>query len=148
MDAPLNRHGSEKFDQLFEQNTAEPGSLGEIVDKHAGDAVFFLDDDEGVRGADGGIGDFIPEMNSSNEDDGWDISGDDDDDGLSDEAVSTVDITGTAQGVARGFGSHLPIDLGAGGFQIKQMPDRMLPKNTPNAPGPGEELDDYDEPSA
>ncbi len=31
-----------------------------------------------------------------------------------------VDITGTATGIARGMATHLPQDLGAGGFQIEE----------------------------
>jgi hypothetical protein len=151
MEAPLNRHGSEKFDKLFEQNTAEPGSLSDIVDKHAGDAIFLSDsDDGGAKGADAGLADFVGEMNMRSEENDWEEVVDNwesvDDDAITSEAVSGVDITGTAQGVARGFGSHLPLDLGADGFQIKSMPNELGRGARHDALKPGEELDDYDDP--
>ena len=137
----LDRHGSEEFNELFEENTAEPGTLAEIVDKHAGDALFLSDEKDGsVRGADGGYSDIITELGPLDPDDDWEES---DDDTLSGDAIAGVDITGTAPGVARGFGSHLPLDLGAGGFQIEDIPDRALPNM--HRPQADEELDDYDD---
>ena len=137
----LNQHGSEKFDELFEENTGEPGSLAEIVDKHAGDAIFLSPLSDGdVKGADGGLGDLVGEMEPSDPDDNWEEG---DDDRLSSDAIAGVDITGTAAGLARGFGSHVPLDIGSGGFQIEEIPDRALPNR--NRPAPGEELDDYDD---
>ncbi len=137
----LNQHGSEKFDELFEENTGAIGDLSDIVDKHAGDAVFLGGINDGsVKGADGGEADFIGEMNSSDPDD---FDEERDDDSLSGQAASDVDITGTAAGIARGFGSHVPLDIGSGGFQIEEIPDRALSHLGRTLPD--EELDDYDD---
>jgi hypothetical protein len=46
-----------------------------------------------------------------------------------------VDITGTVTGVDRGMGTHLPLDLGAGGFQIVEPEDVGDPR--------AEELPEY-----
>ena len=47
-------------------------------------------------------------------------------------------------GIARGFGTHLPQDIGAGGFQVETIPDSVL--NLATRPlADGEELDDYDD---
>jgi hypothetical protein len=136
----MDRHGSEKFDDLFGENTGEPGSLAEIVDKHAGDAIFLSGEDNGsVKGADGGLSDMVGELGQLDPDEDWE---DRDDDELSRDAIAGVDITGTATGVARGFGSHLPLDIGSGGFQIEDMPDGALNHARATADA---ELDDYDD---
>jgi hypothetical protein len=137
----LDQHGSEKFDNLFEENTGEPGSLGEVVDKHAGDAVILSDEESGIgKGADGGLADLVGELGQS---DPADDSEESDDDAISGDAVSEVDITGSTPGVARGFGSHVALDLGAGGFEIEDIPQRVLPNM--QRPHVNEELDDYDD---
>ena len=51
---------------------------------------------------------------------------------------------GTVAGIARGFGTHLPQDIGAGGFQVETIPDSAL-KLPPRPLADGEELDDYDD---
>jgi hypothetical protein len=137
----LDHHGNEKFDELFEENTGEPGALGDIVDKHSGNIVLLPGERDGsVSGADGGLMDFVVELGSSDPDDDWEEA---DDDGISRDAISGVDITGTTPGLARGFGSHVPLDLGSGGFQIEEIPDRALPNMY--RPRADEELDDYDD---
>jgi hypothetical protein len=141
MSGRLDQHGSEKFNKLFNEDTAEPGTLAEIVDKHAGDALFLSAEDDGsVKGADGGIADFVGEMGEADPDDAYE---DYNDLTLTGERVGSVDITGTAEGLARGFGSHRALDLGADGFQIEEIPDRALPYT--NRTGTDEELDDYDD---
>ncbi len=137
----LDQHGSQKFNELFEENTAEPGSLAEIVDKHAGDAIFLGTENDGdVKGADGGLTDFVGSMTERDPNDFYE---EDDDDSISSDAIGNVDITGSAAGVARGFGSHVPLDLGSGGFQIEEIPDRAIPNM--NRAQATEELDDYDD---
>jgi hypothetical protein len=39
-----------------------------------------------------------------------------------DHRLDTTDIAGHAAGIARGFGTSLPLDIGAGGFQIRDNP--------------------------
>ena len=51
--------------ELFDEDTNQVGSLGDIVDKHAGDAVFLTPDDKDAGGADGGEMDFEEEMNEA-----------------------------------------------------------------------------------
>jgi hypothetical protein len=62
-----------------------------------------------------------------------------------DDRILVTDQTGSVEGIARGFGTHLPQDLGAGGFHIEEVPDAALrlPRPVIHA---GEELDDYDDP--
>jgi hypothetical protein len=79
-------------------------------------------------------------MGPSDPDDDWEEA---DTDRMSANPFAGVDITGTTPGLARGFGSHVPLDLGAGGFQIEEIPDRVLPNR--NRSDAGEELDDYDD---
>jgi len=137
----MERHGSDKFYQLFEETTAEPGSLGEIVDKHAGDAVFLSGEQQSAaKGADSGLADFVGEMGQSDPDNDWEER---EDDKISFDAVSGVDITGSTPGIARGFGSHVSLDLGSGGFQIEDIPETALSHHAVRRPG--EELDDYDD---
>ena len=60
------------------------------------------------------------------------------------EGVFATDSSGTVAGIARGFGTHLPQDIGAGGFQVETIPDSVL--NGRRRPlADGEELDDYDD---
>ena len=58
--------------------------------------------------------------------------------------VLATDGSGTVAGIARGFGTHLPQDIGAGGFQVETIPDSAL-KYQGRPPADGEELDDYDD---
>src|SRR5439155_14112122 len=39
-----------------------------------------------------------------------------------DRRLDTTDIAGHAAGIARGFGTSLPLDIGAEGFQIRDNP--------------------------
>jgi hypothetical protein len=124
---------------LFDENTNEIGALGDIVEKHAGDAIFLTPAERSVTGVDAGEGDFEAEMLPTD-------PLDDEDDGVpyldEDSKNWGTDQTGTVTGIARGFGTHLPQDLGAGGFQIEAMPDKALQPRVP----PTGELDDYDDP--
>ncbi len=60
----LDQHGSQKFNELCSKRTRpSPAHLAEIVDKHAGDAVFLGTENDGdVKGADGGLSDFVGSM--------------------------------------------------------------------------------------
>ena len=141
----LDRHGSKEAHELFDEDTAQVGSVGDIVDKHAGDAVFLTPDQPDAGGADGGEADFTAEMEPSDPSAEWEelddeYAGTDRED---EEGIGETDITGTAAGIARGFGSHLPLDLGSGGFQIEEIPRRAL--RYKDQPVPDEELDDYDD---
>ena len=129
--------------QLFDEDTDQIGSLGDIVEKHAGDAVFLTPPEHSPNGVDGGEMDFEAEMLEtdpapSDGMDDADLYSAGDEDGL-----GFADQTGTVAGIARGFGTHLPQDIGAGGFQVETIPDRALKLNRPLADG--EELDDYDD---
>jgi hypothetical protein len=130
--------------ELFDEDTNQIGSLGDIVEKHAGDAVFLATPEKSPNGIDGGEMDFEAEMLETDPapndgmDDG-DLYSAEDEDG-----VFSTDQTGTVAGIARGFGTHLPQDIGAGGFQVESIPDRAL--NLRVQPlADGEELDDYDD---
>ena len=131
--------------ELFDEDTNQVGSLGDIVDKHAGDAVFLTPDEKSVGGADGGEADFEAEMNEADpaEDEGMDpddlYSADDE------RGLFQTDQTGTVEGIARGFGTHLPQDLGRDGFQVEEIPRRALKFRDQPARADGEELDDYDD---
>lgn len=130
--------------ELFDEDTNQVGSLGDIVEKHAGDAVFLSPPEKSVGGADGGEADFEAEMLEADPapDAGMDAadlySAEDQ------EGVFATDGTGTVAGIARGFGTHLPQDIGAGGFQVETIPDSAL-KLPPRPLADGEELDDYDD---
>ena len=133
--------------ELFDEDTAQVGSLGDLVEKHAGDAVFLTPPEKSANGVDGGEADFEAEMlmtdpaanEGMNPDDLY--SADDED-----ESFAT-DQTGTVPGIARGFGTHLPQDIGANGFQVETLPDAaFLSLRHPLADG--EELDDYDDDKA
>lgn len=141
----LDRHGSKEAHELFDEDTAQVGSVGDIVDKHAGDAIFLTPEERDRGGADGGEADFTAEMEPSDPSTEWEelddeFAGADRED---EEGIGETDITGTAAGIARGFGSHLPQDLGSEGFEIEEIPRRAL--RYQGQPVPDEELDDYDD---
>ena len=130
--------------ELFDEDTSQIGSLGDIVEKHAGDAVFLAAPEHSPGGADGGEEDFEAEMLQTDPapNDGMD---DGDLYSAADEnSIFSTDQTGTVAGIARGFGTHLPQDIGAGGFQVESIPDRVL-NLRPRPLADGEELDDYDD---
>ncbi len=139
----LDRHNGIHH-ELFDEDTNQVGSLGDIVEKHAGDAVFLTPPEKSVGGADAGLSDWEAEMLEADPapDAGMD-SGDlysaEDEDG-----IEGTDATGTVAGIARGFGTHLPQDIGAGGFQVETIPDSAL-KYQARSLAAGEELDDYDD---
>ncbi len=130
--------------ELFDEDTNQVGSLGDIVEKHAGDAVFLTPAEKSVGGADGGLSDWEAEMLEADPapDAGMDeadlYSAEDE------EGMPSADQSGTVAGIARGFGTHLPQDIGAGGFQVETIPDSAL-KLRPRPLAAGEELDDYDD---
>jgi hypothetical protein len=131
--------------ELFDEDTAQVGSLGDIVEKHAGDAIFLTPAERSYGGADGGESDFEEEMNATDPaaDEGMDP---DDLYSAEDErGIFQTDQTGTVEGIARGFGTHLPQDLGRDGFQVEEIPRRALQYRDQPARGDGEELDDYDD---
>ena len=143
-DEIYNRHGSRKARDLFEQDTGGAGSLGDIVEHHAGD-TFSLVPERSVSGADSGEADFVSEMNPDDPAEQWETLddeylGDDDD---QDAGYGETNITGTVSGIARGFGSHVPQDVGKNGFQIEEFPDRAIGRL--GRVEDGEELDDYDD---
>ena len=130
--------------ELFDEDTDQIRSLGDIVEKHAGDAVFLSPPERSSNDADGGEEDFEEEMLETDPApnggmDTADLYSPDDEDG-----TLGTDQSGTVAGIARGFGTHLPQDLGAGGFQVESIPDRAL-KITGRPLADGEELDDYDD---
>ena len=130
--------------ELFDEDTNQIGSLGVIVEKHAGDAVFLTPPERSRNGVDGGEEDFEAEMLES---DPAPNTGMDEADLYSagdEKDVFSTDQTGTVEGIARGFGTHLPQDIGRGGFQVESIPDRAL-KMRGRPLADGEELDDYDD---
>jgi len=152
----LDKH-SKIHHELFDEDTAQVGSLGDIVEKHAGDAVFLAPAEKSVGGADGGMSDYEAEMNEADPaagegfdpDDLYSAAGEgfDPDDLYSaadEDALSSTDQTGTVAGIARGFGTHLPQDFGSGGFQVEALPDAALALQR-RPLREGEELDDYDD---
>lgn len=132
---------------LFDEDTAQVGSLGDLVEKHAGDAEFLAVPEKSPNGVDGGEADFEAEMlmadPAAREDrDPADMYSPDNETGS-----LSVDQTGTVEGIARGFGTHLPQDIGAEGFQVETLPNSAL--YSPRPPlADGEELDDYDDDKA
>jgi hypothetical protein len=141
----LNAHGSDVVRDLFEENTNEVKTVGDIVEKHGGDTIILTQTPRGDRAADEGEQDFENEALPSDPNDQWEsvddtFVGDDVED---EEGIGETDITGTAAGIARGFGSHLPLDFGADGFQIEEIPDKVVGSNFSRKEG--EELDDYDD---
>lgn len=142
----LDKHDSIHH-ELFDEDTAQVGSLGDIVEKHAGDAVFLAPPEKSVNGVDGGEADFEAEMLMT------DPAGDEAMDpgdlysaGTGSDIFAT-DQTGTVAGIARGFGTHLPQDFGADGFQVETLPDAALFSARPPL-ADGEELNDYDDDKA
>ncbi len=139
----LDKH-SKIHHELFDEDTNTVGSLGDIVEKHAGDAVFLTPEEKSVGGADGGLSDWEAEMTETDPApnagmDAGDLYSEGDEDGL-----PSADMTGTVAGIARGFGTHLPQDIGGGGFQVEEVPDVALGL-PPRIIRDGEELDDYDD---
>ncbi len=142
---------TERFDKhdtihhaLFDEDTNQIGSLGDIVEKHAGDAVFLTPPERSPNDVDGGEGDFEAEMLET--DPAPDAGRDEADfySAADEDGLLGTDGSGTVAGIARGFGTHLPQDLGAGGFQVEAIPDRVLRlQGRPLADD--EELDDYDD---
>ena len=131
--------------ELFDENTATIGSLGDIVEKHAGDAVFLTPPEKSVGGVDGGESDFESEMNETDPAAGEGMDPDDLYSADDESEVFATDQTGTVAGIARGFGTHLPQDIGRGGFQVEEIPNSAQ-QIRPAADG--EELDDYDDDKA
>ena len=130
--------------ELFDENTNQVGSLGDIVEKHAGDAVFLGPSEKGVGGADGGESDFEDEMNETDPAPREGMDPDDVYSARDEDTISSTDQTGTVQGIARGFGTHLPQDIGREGFQVEEIPDKAL-QHASRPLAEGEELDDYDD---
>lgn len=130
--------------ELFDEDANQIGSLGDIVEKHAGDAVFLTPAEKSPNDVDGGEEDFEAEMLEA---DPAPSDGMDDADFYSaadEDGMGGTDQSGTVAGIARGFGTHLPQDLGAGGFQVEALPDRALNLQA-RLLAEGEELDDYDD---
>ena len=100
--------------------------LGDIVEKHAGDAVFLTPPEKSPNDADGGEEDFEAEMLEADPapNDGMDEA--DFYSATDEDGISGTDQSGTVAGIARGFGTHLPQDIGAGGFQVETIPDPVL----------------------
>ena len=130
--------------ELFDEDTSQVGSLGDIVEKHAGDAVFLTPPEKSVGGADGGLSDWEAEMLEADPapDAGMDAA--DLYSAENEDSIEGTDGSGTVAGIARGFGTHLPQDIGAGGFQVESIPDSAL-NSPPRFLADGEELDDYDD---
>ena len=130
--------------ELFDEDTSQVGSLGDIVEKHAGDAVFLTPPEKSVGGADGGLSDWEAEMLEADPapDAGMDAA--DLYSAKNGDSIEGTDGSGTVAGIARGFGTHLPQDIGAGGFQVESIPDSAL-NSPPRFLADGEELDDYDD---
>jgi len=130
--------------ELFDEDTSQIGSLGDIVEKHAGDAVFLTPPEKSPNDVDGGEMDFEAEMLQTDPapNDGMDEA--DLYSATDEDGIFSTDQTGTVDGIARGFGTHLPQDIGAGGFQVETIPDRVL-NLRPRPLADGEELDDYDD---
>ena len=126
--------------QLFDENTQQIGNLGDVVEAHAGAANFLPPPDRSHGGADGGEQDFVVEMLETDPAD----EADPDDLYVDEDQVWSTDQPGTVEGIARGFGTHLPQDLGRGGFHVEEIPDAAL-KRQPRVIHEGEELDDYDD---
>lgn len=140
----LNRHGDPKIRELFDEDTDQVGTLGDLVDARSSDSVRLAEPEDSEGGVDDGEADFEAEMNPDDPPDEWESADDayparqDENDG-----IGETDITGTARGIARGFGTHLPLDLGKDGFQIEEIPTAAVGKI--GSVRDGEELDDYDD---
>jgi hypothetical protein len=144
-DPKLNAHGSDIVRSLFEENTNEVKTVGDIVDKHSGDSLLLTPSTRGDRGADTGEEEFESDVLPTDPADRWENRDDafPGEDGEDEQGIGETDITGTATGIARGFGSHLPLDLGSDGFQIEEVPDRIAGSKVSRKGN--EELDDYDD---
>lgn len=142
-DLPLSKH-DKIHHELFDENTSQIGSLGDIVEKHAGDAVFLTPPEKSPNDVDGGEEDFEAEMLEADPapNDGMDSA--DLFSAADEDGTLGADQTGTVAGIAPGFGTHLPQDFGAGGFQVEAIPDRVLSMQA-RPLAEGEELDDYDD---
>jgi hypothetical protein len=57
-----------------------------------------------------------------------------------DDRLETTDVGGRAPGIARGFGTSLPMDIGSGGFQVRDNP--LMQPIDPTQPISGEQLSD------
>jgi hypothetical protein len=141
----LDVHGSDTVKALFDEDTSEIHSVGDIVDKHAGDSLILTPATTETNNVDDGEAEFeddlLPEDPSEkweSVDDSFPGTGDEDEEG-----IGETDITGTAPGIARGFGSHLPLDYGSDGFQIEEIPGAVAKVRLIR--GENEELDDYDD---
>lgn len=130
--------------ELFDEDTAQIGSLGSIVENHDGDAVFLAASEKSEGGADGGESDFVDEMNETDPADDEGMDPDDLYSAPDEDVMASTDQTGTVEGIARGFGTHLPQDLGRDGFQVEEIPDKALQYQN-RIVTDGEELDDYDD---
>ncbi len=139
----LDKH-SKIHHELFDENTNTVGSLGDIVEKHAGDAVFLTPEEKSVGGADGGLSDWEAEMTEADPAPNVGMDPDDLYSEGDETGLPSADQTGTVAGIARGFGTHLPQDFGNGGFQVEEVPDTVLGL-PPRVLRDGEELDDYDD---
>ena len=139
----LDKH-SKVFHELFDEDTAQIGSVGDIVTKHAGDAVFLTPDEDSPNGVDGGESDFEDEMNETDPAEDEEMDDDDLYSAENEQGIFATDLTGTVDGIARGFGTHLPQDLGKDGFQVEEIPNRALQYDG-RVLQEGEELDDYDD---
>jgi hypothetical protein len=136
----LDKHGK-MHHLLFDENTAQVGSVGGIVDARTEDSFLNGDIEHSVGGADGGESDFEAEMLSSDPADDPSINPHD---VYADERqIWATDQSGTVEGIARGFGTHLPQDLGREGFQVEEIPAAALAYQN-RVLNAGEELDDYD----
>ena len=130
--------------ELFDEDTNQVGSLGDIVEKHAGDAVFLTPPEKSPNGVDGGESDFVAEMLEADPDLNAGMDEGDFYSAADEDGTEGTDQSGTVAGIARGFGTHLPQDFGAGGFQVEAIPDRVL-RMQGRPLTEGEELDDYDD---
>lgn len=143
-DQRLDRHGDPAARKLIDSDTAQVGSLGDIVEEHDGDGLSLVEE-QSIGGADAGESDYIGEMYPDEPPVAWDeVQGEyvppDEDDA---EAIGETDLTGSAPGIARGFGTHIAQDLGADGFQIEEIPAAVVPLLQRDQSD--EELDDYDD---
>lgn len=130
--------------ELFDEDTAQVGSLGDIVEQHAGDAVFLTPPEHSPNGVDGGESDFEVEMNQTDPAGDESMDPDDEFSAADQDGLPNADLTGTVAGIARGFGTHVPQDVGRDGFQIESFPAEAL-KMQGRPLADGEELDDYDD---
>ena len=130
--------------ELFDEDTNQIGSLGDIVEKHAGDAVFLTPPERSPNDVDGGEEDFEAEMLETDPAPNTGMDEADLYSAADEDEILGTDQTGTVAGIAPGFGTHLPQDFGAGGFQVEAIPDSAL-KMQGQPLAEGEELDDYDD---